>query len=242
MKITNYQLPITNSKNAQTVFRLGAFALLAAVIVLLFPRYNNAFRYHFEIGKPWGYNTLTADFDFPVYKTDEQLAKEQKQVLSTFAPCYKYIRGAQRQVMVISREEKEWIDENGFARIALKQNSTLKNCPLSDVYTPASAFDHFGYECAQNLVRDTVLTEQMKEKLLNSLSVTQGLVQKGEKIIGEGEIVTDRTYQVLQSLRRAYDDESLGNKQRTLSILGESMLVLLFLCLFVVYLYGFRRS
>ena len=240
MKISNLKSQISNAKNAQTIFRLGVFVLLAAVIVLLFPRYNNAFRYHFEVGKPWGYSTLTADFDFPIYKTDEQLAKEQQQLLSTFAPCYKYIKGVQRQVLVISREEKDWIDENGFARIALKQNSTLKNCPLSDVYTPASAFDHFGYECAQNLVRDTALTDQMKEKLLGSLSVTQGLVQKGEKIIGEGEIVTDRTYQVLQSLRRAYDDESLGTKQRTLSILGESMLVVLFLCLFIIYLYVFR--
>ena len=68
------------------VFRLGAVALLATVIVLLFPRYNNAFRYHYEIGKPWGYTTLTADFDFPIYKTEEQLEKDQKQLLSTFAP------------------------------------------------------------------------------------------------------------------------------------------------------------
>ena len=240
MKISNLKSQITNAKYTKTVFRLGAFALLAVVIVLLFPRYNNAFRYHFEVGKPWGYATLTADFDFPIYKTDEQMAKEQKQMLSTFAPCYKYIRNAQRQVLVVSREEKEWLDENGFARIALKQNNTLKNCPLSDIYTPASAFDHFGYECAQNLVRDTVLTEQMLEKLLASLSPTQGVIQKNEKIIDKGEIVTERTYQILQSLRRAYDDESLGTHQRTLSILGEAMLVVLFLCLFVIYLYVFR--
>ena len=62
---------MVNSKMYHTILRLGVFAILAAVIVLLFPRYNNAFRYHYEIGKPWGYATLTADFDFPVYKTDE---------------------------------------------------------------------------------------------------------------------------------------------------------------------------
>ena len=77
-------------------YRLGVFAVLAAVIVLMFPRYNNAFRYHYEIGKPWGYNALTADFDFPIYKTDEQLNKEQTQLLSTFAPYLKYIPHVQR--------------------------------------------------------------------------------------------------------------------------------------------------
>ncbi len=240
MKPFNFQLSAFNSKYAQTIVRLSIFALLATVLVLLFPRYNNTFRYHFEVGKPWGYNTLTADFDFPIYKTDEQLAKEQKQLLSTFTPCYKYLRGAQRDVNVISLQEMEWLQSEGFGRIAVKKNNLSKTYPLSEVYTPKSAFARYGYDCAQNLVRDTVLTDQMRDKLLSSLSPTQGMVQKGEKIIDHGEIVTERNYQILQSLRRAYDDESLGNKQRKLSILGEAILVVLFLCLFVVYLYVFR--
>ena len=240
MKLPNFKLSITKTKGAQTVFRLSSFAVLAAVIVLLFPRYNNAFRYHFEIGKPWGYTTLTADFDFPIYKTDEQLAKEQKQLLSTFAPCYKYIRGVQRQVLVVSLQDMEWLQGESFSRISVMQGRVGKTYPLSEVYTPKSAYEHFGYDCAQNLVMDTALTKTLREKQLATLSPTHGIVQKGEKIIGKGEIVTDRTYQVLQSLRRAYDDESLGNKQRTLSVLGESMLVVLFLCLFVIYLYVFR--
>ena len=240
MKPFNFQLSAFNSKYAQTIVRLSIFALLATVLVLLFPRYNNTFRYHFEVGKPWGYNTLTADFDFPIYKTDDQLAKEQKQLLSTFTPCYKYLRGAQRDVNVISLQEMEWLQSEGFGRIAVKKNNLSKTYPLSEVYTPKSAFARYGYDCAQNLVRDTVLTDQMRDMLLSSLSPTQGMVQKGEKIIDHGEIVTERNYQILQSLRRAYDDESLGNKQRKLSILGEAILVVLFLCLFVVYLYVFR--
>ena len=222
------------------IFRLSIFALLAAIIVLMFPRYNNSFRYHFEVGKPWGYNTLTADFDFPIYKTDEQLAKEQKQLLSTFTPCYKYIRGVQREVNVISLEEMEWLKAEEFGRIAILKNRVSKTYPLSEVYTPMTARKQFGYDCELNLVRDTLLTDQMRTKLISSLSPTMGMVQKGEKIIEKGEIVTDRDFQILQSLRRACEDESLGTRQRTLSILGEAILVTLFLCLLVIYLYVFR--
>ena len=238
MEISNLTSQITNYKYAKTILRLSVFALLAAVIVLMFPRYNNAFRYHYEIGKPWGYNTLTADFDFPIYKTDDQLAKEQTQLLSTFAPIFNYIPRVQREVKVVSLETMDWLQAEGYTRITLQQ----KKYPLSEVYTPMTAHKRFGYDCATNLVLDTVRTEELKAKLLATLSPTQGLVQKGEKIIDKGEVVTERNYQILQSLRRAYDDESLGNKQRTLSILGETMLVTLFLCLFVVYLYVFRRS
>ena len=221
-----------------TVFRLGVFAVLAAVIVLMFPRYNNAFRYHYEIGKPWGYNALTADFDFPIYKTDDQLSKEQTQLLSTFAPYLKYIPRVQREVKVVSLQTMEWIQAEGYTRVAINQTKY----PVSELYTPMTAHKRYGYDCAVNLVLDTARTDNMRAKLLATLSPTMGLVQKGEKIIDHGDIVTERTYQILQSLRRAYDDEALGNKQRTLSILGETLLVLLFLSLFVVYLYVFRLS
>jgi putative nucleotidyltransferase with HDIG domain len=243
MNFTNFKLPVSKqSRTMQIAFRLGLFVVLAAVIVLMFPRYNNAFRYHFELGKPWGYATLTADFDFPIYKTDEQLTKEQQQLLSTFAPCYKYIKGVQRQVLVVSLQEHEWLEEMHFNRVSVMQGRISKTYSLSEVYTPGSAFKQFGYECKQNLVRDTALTESMRDKLLSTLSPTQGLIQKGEKIIGQGELVTERNYQILQSLRRAYEDESLGAKQRTLSVLGETMLVVLFLLLYIIYLYVFRLS
>lgn len=236
MNFSNLQSKITNFKYAQTIFRLSIFVVLAAVIVLMFPRYNNSFRYHYEIGKPWGYSTLTADFDFPIYKTDEQLEKDRKQLLSTFAPFFRNIPRVQRDVKVVSLETMEWLQAEGYTRIDIQQHKY----PLSEVYTPMTAHKKFGYDCATNLVLDTAKTEEFQTKLLSTVSPTQGMVQKGEKIIDNGDLVTERNYQILQSLHRAYDDESLGNKQRTLSILGESMLVCLFLLLFVIYLYVFR--
>ena len=232
----NFHLSTFNSKMAQTIFRLSIFVVLAAVIVLMFPRYNNSFRYHYEVGKPWGYATLTADFDFPIYKTDEQLEKDQKQLLSTFAPFFRYISRVQREVKVVSLETMEWLQAEGYTRIDIQQHKY----PVSELFTPMTAHKRFGYDCAINLVLDTAKTEEFRAKLLATVSPTQGMVQKGEKIIDNGDIITERNYQILQSLRRAYDDESLGNKQRTLSILGESMLVFLFLLLFVIYLYVFR--
>ncbi len=224
------------------VFRLGLFAVLAVVIVLLFPRYNNSFRYHYEIGKPWGYSMITAEFDFPIYKTDEQMQEEQQKLLSTFTPYFRYLPRVQREVMVISLQDMEWMQEHGYSRIALLSGGVSKVYPLSNVYTPKTAYDKYRYEIVQNLVLDTAKTLTMRENLLATLSPTQGVVQKGEKIIDRGEIVTERTYQILQSLRRAYDNESLGQRQRTLSIMGEAILVVLFLALFIVYLYVFRLT
>ena len=231
-----FNVTLLSNKTTQTVLRLSIFAVLAVVCVLMFPRYNNAFRYHYEVGKPWGYAALTADFDFPIYKTDAQLQTDQQQLLSTFAPYFKYIPRVQREVKVVPLEAMEWLQKEGYSRITINQTKY----PVSELYTPKSAYAKFGYDCAINLELDTARTEDMRSKLLATISPTQGMVQKGEKIIDKGEIVTERNYQILHSLRRAYEDESLGHRQRTLSIFGEAILVMLFLCLFVVYLYVFR--
>ena len=233
-----FNVTLLSNKTTQTVLRLSIFAVLAVVCVLMFPRYNNAFRYHYEVGKPWGYSALTADFDFPIYKTEAQLQTDQQQLLSTFAPYFKYIPRVQREVKVLPLETMEWLQLEGYSRITVNNSKY----PLSQLYTPKTAFEKYGYDCAINLVLDTARTEDMRAKLLATISPTQGLVQKGEKIIDKGEIVTDRNYQILQSLRRAYEDESLGHRQRTLSVFGEALLVVLFLCLFVVYLYVFRPA
>ncbi len=224
------------------IFRIGLFAIVAVLIVLMFPRYTNTFRYHYEIGKPWGYNALTADYDFLIYKTDNQMADEQKHLMSGFSPCFKYIPKVQRQVLVIAHQEMDWIKEEGYATISVVQNNVHRKYVLSEVYTPKSAYEHYGYECAQNLVLDTALTQAMRTKQLSSLSPTQGMVQKGERIIDKGEIVNERTYQILQSLARATQDETTANNQRAWSMMGKSILVVLFLCLFVIYLYVFRRQ
>lgn len=224
------------------IFRIGLFAIVAILIVLMFPRYTNTFRYHYEIGKPWGYNALTADYDFLIYKTDNQMADEQKHLMSGFSPCFKYIPKVQRQVLVIAHQEMDWIKEEGYATISVVQNNVHRKYVLSEVYTPKSAYEHYGYECAQNLVLDTALTQAMRTKQLSSLSPTQGMVQKGERIIDKGEIVNERTYQILQSLARATQDETTANNQRAWSMMGKSILVVLFLCLFVIYLYVFRRQ
>ena len=122
------QLSVFNSKSARTIFRLSIFALLAVVTVLMFPRYNNTFRYHYEIGKPWGYTALTADFDFPVYKTDEQLEKDQQQLLSTFAPYFKYLPRVQREVKVVSLETMEWLQGKATrALLSIRPNTRSRN-------------------------------------------------------------------------------------------------------------------
>ena len=240
----NHQSSTINAKYTKTIFRLGIFVALAAVIVALFPRYSSSFRYHYEVGKPWGYTTLVAPFDFPIYKTDAQLADERAKLMSSFTPYFKFVPDAQRRKLVISLSDMEWLKKENYARIAVMQNpSVSKLYSLSEVMTPAVAYDRTNHiEYPQNLILDTARTDSMRAIHLSALNLVENRVQKDERIIDKGELVNSHSYQVLQSLARAYEDKSIGFQQRTLSIVGEALLVLLFLSLFIVYLFVFRPA
>ena len=242
--IFHHPSQLFNPKNRQIIFRVSLFFVLAAVIVALFPRYSYTFRYHYEVGKPWGYATLTAPFDFPINKTDEQIAQDKEKLLSSFVPYFKYVEGTQRRKMVVSQADKDWLQNEKYEYIAIMQGKSMaKKYAVSTLYTPWSAYDREHHiEYPQNLVLDTALTDSLRNTALAALNVVENIVQKDELIIDQGEIVDHHTYRVLQSLSQACKDKSYGQKGRTLSMIGESLLVLIFISLFVAYLFVFRPS
>ena len=68
-------------KSIRTFIQLLSFSTLAALCIYLFPRYTNPFKYHFEVGQPWGYGLVTAEYDFPIYKPEARLQEEIEQAM-----------------------------------------------------------------------------------------------------------------------------------------------------------------
>lgn len=227
----------------RNILKVVAVITLAVFIVYIFPRYDNTFPYHVEVGKPWGYERLTAEFDFPIYKTDAQLAEERAQLLRDFSPCYVYQEGAtSRRPLILPLQELERLNREGYSHIAVVDKRVSTTYPLSDILTPKTAYERLHEDLQPNIVLDTLLTAQMQDNLLTKISLTQGLIQTGEKIIDRGEIVSETDYQILMSLRQALSDTRVSVKQRVLSTSGASVLVCLFLLLFCLYLYVFRKN
>lgn len=54
-----------------------AFAILAAVMVLLYPR-EGKFQYQYQKGRPWIYETLIAPIDFPLLKSRAEMLEEKE--------------------------------------------------------------------------------------------------------------------------------------------------------------------
>lgn len=75
------------NKKLNTFLKALTFVGTIAIIAYLLPT-QNTFKYHFELGKPWSYDLITAPFDFPVYKDEAIVRKERKEVLNQLIPFY----------------------------------------------------------------------------------------------------------------------------------------------------------
>ena len=72
------------------LMRVWITALTVAIIVWFLPRDSNSKRYNYDVGKPWMYQSFIAQFDFPIYKSEDAIKQEQDSILKTFMPYYNY--------------------------------------------------------------------------------------------------------------------------------------------------------
>lgn len=93
-----------------------------------------------------------------------------------------------------------------------------------------------------NLILDHNRTETARNDLLSGISPASGMVMAGQKIIGQGDMVDDYNYRVLNSMEKEIDRRQVGKSQITRHFVGNIIYVISFMLLFTLYLTLFRRD
>ena len=91
-----------------------------------------------------------------------------------------------------------------------------------------------------NLFYDGETTQKEREEATKSISLTEGMMQMGERIILEGEIVDSQKYQILESLKDSYEKERGKGINRYMVSIGKGTLILFFMVLIFTFLYIYR--
>ncbi len=260
------------------------------IIVHLFPS-RHAFSYDYEPGRPWMHEAVTAPFDFPVYKSAEQLERDRAEVLKNFVPYYRvdtamartqfrrFVTDYQRRngyqpdlkeivsrqldkvyaAGIISSADQTMLKERGVTKIQCIYPDRMTRTTRPDrLLTPKTAYrkvmdvenatdrnmlEAYRLEAyiVENVVYDSLASSVAEAELLNSVSLTVGMVQAGEQIIDRGEMVTADICAILDSLKMQYDGENTGDNQHVVAdIIGRVILVSGLIALLFVYFYLFR--
>lgn len=104
---------------------------------------------------------------------------------------------------------------------------TLQTCNINNFLT-------------ENVIYDQATTDKVKEELLQSVPIANGMVQAGERIVDRGEIIDNRTFNVLRSLKIVHESNSGGGNRQNLIIAGQFGYVLVVMLCFWFYMVSFR--
>ena len=276
------------------LYKALIFAGTVTVIVYFLPR-DGKFNYQFDIDKPWKYGQLMATFDFPIYKDDQVVKREQDSILARFQPYFQldktiekdiikklrddyqtdlrgvlpstdYIRYLERKLSevyragILSTESLAKLHKDSTSAIMIiddklaNQQSADKLYSVKDAYNYILTADTLHYrpeilrQCSlneyifPNLTYDEQRTETAKKEILDNYSWANGIVLSGQKIIDRGEIVSQETYNILESLRKESIKRSESIGQKRLMLVGQILYVSIFILCFMLYLELFRKD
>ncbi|MCQ4875002.1 MULTISPECIES: HD family phosphohydrolase [Odoribacteraceae] len=83
-----------NNKNKkhrtiQYVFKISTIIIICGLIVLLLPKIEG-FKYSYQKGMPWKYETLIAPLDFPLHKSSEEITADIEKIRDEQAPIFNF--------------------------------------------------------------------------------------------------------------------------------------------------------
>ena len=236
-----------------------------------------------------------APFDFPIYKTSEQLQAEQDSLLQYYEPYFETDDNVQKNALAdfdadvnlkerlsglpadyklyIRKKLLEVYDEGimrseDYDRIAasvtgglrLKEGNMAESRNIESFFTIRSAYekvlDDFPESMdiellrsadindyiRENIIFDAATSEKAENEFIQQIDISRGMVQQGQRIIDQGEIVNDHTYNILSSLKRVTEERSGGAGKSSGIIIGQLMLILLMFGSFYMYLLFFRPN
>lgn len=94
----------------------------------------------------------------------------------------------------------------------------------------------------ENLYYDEQLNRSEKKQLLDKLSTTKGMVQAGERIIFQGDLVGQEKFMILESLKQTYETKRGDNIEYILVIAGRLLIISIFIVMMFLYLLFYRRD
>lgn len=151
--------------------------------------------------------------------------------------------------------------KNSDFKIALLDENVAKIVPVNSLFTISKANEYILLNLTNtqgvdgkfilpllqatlmhNVLFDEDLTLIQREQSLTGISITRGMVQKGERVIAKGELVNESKFQQLESLRLEYESKSGSGYNFNMILLGRFILISMALMVFGLFLFTFRHD
>ena len=164
---------------------------------------------------------------------------------------------------VISLQDRQELERLGVSSaVLLDGHNVVEKIDVKRLFTPKTAYDYviekskevswidnnllqtanIGDYIKPNVEIDRTKTDDAIKIIVDGVMLTSGMVQKGEKIVDKGEVITDEKYQILKSLQRAVEgEEEFEQKSNLWNVVGNVVIIIILYSLLFAYMYLFRQ-
>lgn len=195
-----------------------------------------------------------------------KLREDYNQHLKHSLPSSDYIRHIERTLRhiyekgVLSVQDAQLLSEDSIQTILLVDKNVATSQPVDRLYSVKGAYEHllnadtlhYNKRILQACNLDNYLTSNINydlekseaslQELLSTVSPAKGVVQNGQKIVDRGEIIDQQTYDILNSLRHAWEKRSDTVQEIHLTFIGQTLLVSVLILCFMIFLELFRKE
>ena len=195
-----------------------------------------------------------------------KLREDYNQHLKHSLPSSDYIRHIERTLRhiyekgVLSVQDAQLLSEDSIQTILLVEKNVATSQPVDRLYSVKGAYEHllnadtlhYNKRILQACNLDNYLTSNINydlekseaslQELLSTVSPAKGVVQNGQKIVDRGEIIDQQTYDILNSLRHAWEKRSDTVQEIHLTVIGQTLLVSVLILCFMIFLELFRKE
>jgi len=86
------------------LYKCLIFIVTVSIITYFMPK-EGKFNYEFEINTPWKYGLLQAPFDFPIYKSEQQVQKEKDSLFTFYQPYFTIDKNVEKDMQTKFRND-----------------------------------------------------------------------------------------------------------------------------------------
>lgn len=163
------------------VYKALLCAVTVAIVVYLLPR-GASFQFEIQPGKPWQYETLLAPYDFPIQKTQQEIALE-KQALESKVPRYFSLKNETATQVLASYDEytKTFPNSPEYTALFVQWRLTLEESYAKGIVSTSEMLSADESVAVVNGTRQSTLrlqelytVEEVKKMLINYLDTFGG--------------------------------------------------------------------
>lgn len=160
--------------NKDLLYKALIFIVSVSLITYFLPR-DSKFNYQYDINKPWRYGQQIATFDFPIYKSEQLVKKEQDSLLAHFHPYY---------------QQSTTVKDDALKKLRIDYQTHLHNIMPSQSY-----LTHLVQQLEKVYDNGIIATEQQMQLNKDSISSIMVVHEK---------LATQRSTSDLLSVKDAY--------------------------------------